>query len=170
MDRPRLSLVACGVESGSGCFHPSFHRVRRCSDEFHPVIYKFMNSIHRVGRSREYNHLVDSGQIKLPHSPLGYWRASGLWPSLGFAGQPLKDCVNVIHTGIVEIWDLKVSANVSSSQSLCWFSSLTENSLFLAQHSRERCSTSSKTWVGRLPAYARGVCFSREIIEESLNF
>jgi len=34
-----------------------------------------------------------------------YWR--GLWSSLDFADQPLKDCVNVIHTDIVEIWNLK---------------------------------------------------------------
>ncbi|KAI0285724.1 hypothetical protein BC826DRAFT_1050460 [Russula brevipes] len=29
-----------------------------------------------------------------------------LWSSLDFAGQPLKNCVNIIHVDIVEIWNL----------------------------------------------------------------
>jgi len=33
-----------------------------------------------------------------------YWR--GLWSSLDFADQPLKDCVNVIHSDIIDIWNL----------------------------------------------------------------
>ena len=45
--------------------------------------------------------------------PLGYWR--DLWSSQEFAGLLLKDCVNVIHTDIVEIWNLEDRAKVSSS-------------------------------------------------------
>jgi len=33
-----------------------------------------------------------------------YWRS--LWSSLDFAGQPLKNCVNIIHVDIIEIWNL----------------------------------------------------------------
>jgi hypothetical protein len=33
-----------------------------------------------------------------------YWRS--LWSSLDFADQTLKNCVNVIHIDIVEIWNL----------------------------------------------------------------
>jgi len=42
-----------------------------------------------------------------------YWR--NLWSSIDFTGQPLKDCVNVIHTDIIEIWNLKDRANSLSS-------------------------------------------------------
>ena len=43
---------------------------------------------------------------------LGYWR--GLWSSLDFADQALKECVNVIHTDIVEIWNLNDKTRVRS--------------------------------------------------------
>jgi len=33
-----------------------------------------------------------------------YWRS--LWSSLDFADQPLKNCVNIIHVDIIEIWNL----------------------------------------------------------------
>ena len=36
-------------------------------------------------------------------SLLGYW--CNLWSNLDFADKPLKDCVNLIHTDIVNIWD-----------------------------------------------------------------
>jgi len=42
-----------------------------------------------------------------------YWR--GLSGSLDFTGQSLKDCVNVIHTDIIEIWNLKDRTNSLSS-------------------------------------------------------
>ena len=34
----------------------------------------------------------------------GYWRS--LWSNLDFADNPLKNCVNIIHDEIVEIWNL----------------------------------------------------------------
>ena len=49
------------------------------------------------------------------HFALGYWRS--LWSSLDFADQPLKNCVNVIHIDIVEIWNLYDRNGVSFPQS-----------------------------------------------------
>jgi hypothetical protein len=49
--------------------------------------------------------------------PLGYWR--NLWSSLDFADQPLKSCVNIIHTDIVQIWNIYDKNWVSSPQLLC---------------------------------------------------
>jgi hypothetical protein len=45
----------------------------------------------------------------------GYWRS--LWSSLDFADQSLKNCVNIIHDDIVEIWNLNDKTGV-------WFSSV----------------------------------------------
>ena len=45
-------------------------------------------------------------------SPLGYWRNLG--SSTDFARQTLKDCVNVIHVDIIEIWNLYDRPRVSS--------------------------------------------------------
>ena len=50
---------------------------------------------------------------------LGYWR--GLWSRLDFADRPLKECLNVIHADIVEIWNLNDTTRVGSLQYLCWF-------------------------------------------------
>jgi len=44
--------------------------------------------------------------------PIGYWR--NLWSSVDFTGHPLKDCLNVIHEDIVEIWNLNDRTRVSS--------------------------------------------------------
>ena len=44
--------------------------------------------------------------------PIGYWR--NLWSSVDFTGHPLKDCLNVIHEDIVEIWNLNDKTRVSS--------------------------------------------------------
>jgi hypothetical protein len=43
------------------------------------------------------------------------------WSSLDFADQTLKDCVNVIHTDIIEIWNLKDRAKVGSLLSFFCF-------------------------------------------------
>ncbi|KAF8259219.1 hypothetical protein EI94DRAFT_1813704 [Lactarius quietus] len=44
-----------------------------------------------------------------------YWRS--LWSSLDFADQSLKNCVNVVHDDIVEIWNLNdMSRYLSSAQ------------------------------------------------------
>jgi len=42
-----------------------------------------------------------------------YWR--NLWSSLDFANQTLKNCVNIIHDDIVEIWNLNDKARYLSS-------------------------------------------------------
>jgi hypothetical protein len=49
----------------------------------------------------------------LPVIPSGYWR--NLWFSPDFANHSLKDCVNVIHIDIVDIWNLNDNTKV-------WFS------------------------------------------------
>ena len=46
----------------------------------------------------------------------GYWRS--LWSSLDFADQLLKNCVNIIHDDIVEIWNLNDKAGVRFPQLL----------------------------------------------------
>ncbi|KAF8266352.1 hypothetical protein EI94DRAFT_1733378 [Lactarius quietus] len=43
----------------------------------------------------------------------GYWR--NLWSSLEFADQSLKNCVNIIHDDIVEIWNLNDKTRYLSS-------------------------------------------------------
>jgi hypothetical protein len=40
----------------------------------------------------------------------GYWRT--LWYNPNFTNQELKDCVDIIHSDIVEIWNLNDSTGV----------------------------------------------------------
>ena len=51
---------------------------------------------------------------------LGYWRS--LWSSMDFADQTLNNCVNIIHTDIVEIWNMNDRTRVSSPVLLYRFS------------------------------------------------
>ena len=41
---------------------------------------------------------------------LGYW--NNLWSSRDLVDQPLKNCVNIIHDDIVEIWNLNDKTGV----------------------------------------------------------
>ncbi|KAF8266802.1 hypothetical protein EI94DRAFT_134110 [Lactarius quietus] len=45
----------------------------------------------------------------------GYWR--NLFSSLNFADHTLKDCVNIIHWDIAEIWNLNDKYSVGFPQS-----------------------------------------------------
>lgn len=99
----------------------------------------FICLIFRIGQSREFNRLTDWSQSKQPCFPIGYWRH--LWSSVHLTGQPLKDCLDVIHEDIVATWNLKDRTIVSSTFYLCWFQLLTRISVFLAQNSRKRCLT-----------------------------
>ena len=83
-----------------------------------PTSISFICLILRIGRSRQYIDLMDE-PILTNCSPLGYW--GNLWSSLDFADQPLKSCVNIIHTDIVEIWNLHDKNRVSSVQLPCCF-------------------------------------------------
>jgi hypothetical protein len=67
----------------------------------------------RIGRSREYIDLMDE-PILIIFISLEYWR--NLRSSLDFTDQTLKNCVNVIHIDIVEIWNLFDRHKVSSPQ------------------------------------------------------
>ena len=40
----------------------------------------------------------------------GYWRS--LWSSFDFTDQSLKNCVNIIHDDIVEIWNMNDKTEV----------------------------------------------------------
>jgi len=86
---------------------------------FVPNFISFIYSIVRIGRSREFNRLVDSSQFKQQRFRIGYWH--DLWSSADFIDQPLKDCLNVIHEDIVEIWNLNDRTRVSSPLFLCCF-------------------------------------------------
>jgi hypothetical protein len=61
--------------------------------------------------------------------PLGYWRS--LWSSLDFADQPLKNCVNIIHVDIIEVWNLNDKTSVSYPQLSCCFSSCSRRPEFV---------------------------------------
>jgi hypothetical protein len=70
-----------------------------------PLTFLILFSHLRVGRSREHIHLMSSDRFcQLPVILSGYWRS--LWSSPDFADHTLKDCVNIIHDDIVEIWNL----------------------------------------------------------------
>ena len=43
----------------------------------------------------------------------GYWRT--LWNNRDFASQKLRDCVDIIHFDIVEIWNLNDETGVRFS-------------------------------------------------------
>ena len=74
----------------------------------------------------------------------GYWRS--LWSSLDFADQSLKDCVNIIHYDIVEIWNLNDKNEVCFlSYRLSWL--LTGISIYQVINSKQECVTLSKTWL-----------------------
>ena len=45
---------------------------------------------------------------------LGYWH--NLWSSRDLVDQPLKNCVNIIHDDIVEIWNLNDKTGVGFPQ------------------------------------------------------
>ena len=45
---------------------------------------------------------------------LGYW--NNLWSSRDLVDQPLKNCVNIIHDDIVEIWNLNDKTGVGFPQ------------------------------------------------------
>ena len=131
---------------------------------FLPNLISFIYMVNRVGRSREYNHLADSGHYWHLRTSLGYWR--GLWSSLDFADQPLKDCVNFINTDIVDIWNLKDRNSVSPPYS---FTGLiySQRSASFRPRIRERCLMSSKTWRGRPPACRRGACVPRKLLKRN---
>ena len=79
---------------------------------FVPNTISLIYLIFRIGRSREFNRLADSSQFKQPYFRIGYWR--DLWSSVDFTEKPLKDCLNVIHKDIIEIWNLNDRTRVSS--------------------------------------------------------
>ncbi|KAN0136293.1 hypothetical protein V8E53_005898 [Lactarius tabidus] len=57
-----------------------------------------------IGRSRELPTRCIRVYFNIVVVLSGYWRT--LWDSRHFAGQTLKDCVDIIHFDIVEIWNL----------------------------------------------------------------
>ena len=70
----------------------------------------------RIGRSREYiNHMDEPLLINI--ITLEYWR--NLRSSFDFTDQTLENCVNVIHTDIIEIWNLYDRRRVSSHVPCC---------------------------------------------------
>ena len=88
---------------------------------FVPNFVSFIYVIFRIGRSRKLNRLADSSQFKQLYFRIGYWR--DLWSSVDFIELPLKDCLNVIHEDIVEMWNLSDRTRVSSPFFLCCLSS-----------------------------------------------
>ena len=46
----------------------------------------------------------------------GYWR--NLWAGVDFADHSLKNCVNIIHDDIIEIWNLNDKTGVHFPQLL----------------------------------------------------
>ena len=81
-----------------------------------PTLISFICSVVRIGRSREYIDLTEE-PILTNCITLGYWR--NLRSSLDFVDQPLKNCVNIIHIDIVEIWNLYDKSGVSSPSLPC---------------------------------------------------
>ena len=68
----------------------------------------------RAGQSGEYIHLSHKTISDIDFSPLGRW--CRLWSRLDFVDQPLKNCVNILHVDIVNIWEQYDGDNVSSPQ------------------------------------------------------
>jgi len=62
--------------------------------------------------SRVHRDIFIQASIEVGRSR--YWR--GLWSSLDFTDQLLKNCVDVIHTDIVEIWNLNDRENYLSGR------------------------------------------------------
>ncbi|KAI0276087.1 hypothetical protein BGY98DRAFT_987906 [Russula aff. rugulosa BPL654] len=59
-----------------------------------------------------YN-LIIQASIDRSLSRIGYWRS--LWSSHDFADQPLGNCIDVVHTDIVDVWKLRDSDGYLSS-------------------------------------------------------
>ena len=98
----------------------------------------------------------------------GYWRS--LWSSLDFADQTLKNCVNVIHDDIIEIWNLIDKTGVGFlSNRLSWL--LTGISIYQVMNSKRKCLTLSKTWLD-LPMHHRRkhhLCEIKEILSGNFS-
>ena len=58
--------------------------------------------------------ILNSGRNLTAVTMSGYWRS--LWSSLDFADQSLKNCVNILHDDIVEIWNLNDKTGVGCPQ------------------------------------------------------
>ena len=101
------------------------------------------------------------------HSPLGYWR--GLWSSLDFADQPLKDCVNVIHTDIVEIWNLKDRNKVSSLPSFLLVSFTHRDQHLSEPRFKENMSHVVQDLAGSAASVPSRCVYSTQIIKDESN-
>jgi len=57
--------------------------------------------------------------IMTESNPLGYWR--DLQSGRNFVGQSLKNCMDIVHVDIVDIWNLDDEASVSFLRFPCCF-------------------------------------------------
>jgi len=73
----------------------------------------------------------------------GYWR--DLWVTDDFAGYTLENCIEVIHSDIVGVWDFPDTDKVCLFLSSWLFCLLKEISTCRAKHSEMRSLTFSKT-------------------------
>ena len=64
----------------------------------------------------------------------GYWR--NLYSRVDFMDKPLKSCVDVIHAGIVDLWNLNDANRVSSPHFPDFFNSLSGISICQVTNSR----------------------------------
>jgi hypothetical protein len=69
-----------------------------------------MDSFPRVGRSREILSSLVRAESNIAVALSGYWRS--LWSSPDLVDQSLKNCINIIHDDIVEIWNLNDKTGV----------------------------------------------------------
>jgi hypothetical protein len=98
------SLAAHKRTNRSDCLPTSPSRAIQASITYViclPTLVPFISLVLRIGRRREYVDLT-SQAISDKLFTIGYW--CNLWSSLYFADLSLKDCVNLIHVDIVEIW------------------------------------------------------------------
>jgi hypothetical protein len=98
------------------------------------VIFKFPYYTTELDEAVSRVFLLDKVNSTRLLTHIGYWRR--LWSSDDFVGQPLANCVEIIHADIVGTW------NFPDKDKVCLlFSSVVivlniEISIFQAQHSR----------------------------------
>jgi hypothetical protein len=89
-----------------------------------PPLVSFICLVLRIGQRRKCIDLAGPANPDRPF-PLGYW--CNLWSSLNFTDQTLKNCLDAIHTEIVEIWNLYDRDGVSFPRLPCCFNCSTES-------------------------------------------
>jgi len=75
----------------------------------------------------------------------GYWRGPDLWGTDDFAGYTLENCIEVIHSDIVGVWDFPDNDEVCLFSPSWLFCLLKEISTCRAKHSEMISLTFSKT-------------------------